>query len=116
MPSSSPFLSVTYKGHKSVAFATHAAAVSGLDVQLLISVPVAVTARKRKTDSQKPINSIDTAVLMMLAEGFTAKAGAAALRVSIRSMRLHIQAIREKLGAATNEAMMARAFRLGLIK
>jgi DNA-binding NarL/FixJ family response regulator len=57
----------------------------------------------------------DIRVLMNFADGFTVKDLASSLHISERSAHLRVAAIREKLGASTNEQMVARAFRLGLI-
>lgn len=114
MVSAPPCLLVPYEGYESFKLATHLKGKLGIDVRLQLTVPVAVL----EVGSEKHKGAItpgEITILDLMSRDIGPKEGAVALCISIRAMRLRLQKIRSKLGTRSNEAAVARAFRLGLI-
>jgi DNA-binding CsgD family transcriptional regulator len=64
----------------------------------------------------QPLTVRERQVLEQLARGGTYQETAAALRVSVNTVRTHVRSIYEKLAVATRTEAVLRAMRLGIIR
>lgn len=104
---------------QSVEYAHELQVKFGLDIRLLLPVKTtpasALTVCDAKASDFKPTLA-DIALLELLVTGNAPKEMAETLGITVRAVRLRSQALREKLGVKSNEAMVAQALRQGLIK
>lgn len=72
-------------------------------------------ARQRSTVGAPPLTPREREILSMLAEGLPNKLIAARLRISEHTVKTHLEAIFEKLGASTRAEAVALGVRRGLL-
>jgi DNA-binding NarL/FixJ family response regulator len=107
---------IDYTSPQSAEYAHEIQCKSGLDVRLLMRLPasfLAMTDEKHKHGEPTPAEMV---ILGMLAAGVIHKEAALALKMTPRTFNLRVAALRAKFGVRSNEALMVRALRLGLVK
>jgi NarL family two-component system response regulator YdfI len=72
-------------------------------------------ARPRSAVSAPPLTPREREILSMLAEGLPNKLIAARLRISEHTVKTHLEAVFEKLGASTRAEAVALGVRRGLL-
>ncbi len=81
-----------------------------------VAVCTLCSATPRQPEDWERLTPRELDVLGLVAAGKTTAGIAAGLEVSSATVRTHVEHIRTKLGVATRAAMVARAFRLGLLE
>lgn len=74
-----------------------------------------VARKLARRDRDKPLTARELEVLAGLREGLTAVEIGTRLAITARTVRAHIEALKEKLGAVNSAQAVARGFELGLL-
>src|ERR1035437_3298431 len=102
--SSSRCLWLVYTSPQSVEFAHQIRRKSGIDVRLLMRLPLANLEDANEKPTSGTPTPAELTMLNVLALGVEHKQAAETLRMSIRSLNLRIEALREKLGVQIGRA------------
>ncbi len=81
-----------------------------------VAVCVLCSAAPQPPEDWERLTPRELDVLGLVAAGQTTAGAAARLGLSVATVRTHVEHIRTKLGVATRAAMVAQAFRLGLLE
>jgi len=87
----------------------------GADAKVAAAGPAAPALREDASPKRPPLTRREREVLGLLAEGFGNKAIAARLSVTERTVKFHVGAILEKLGATSRTEAVTAGLRRGLI-